>query len=53
MPDVLSDVPALTRTVTLVNQSDFYGERYPFGTLVPAIATARFKITGVGSTPGI
>jgi PmbA protein len=53
VPDVLSEVPALTRTVTLVNQSDFYGERYPFGTLVPALATARFKITGVGSTPGI
>ncbi len=53
VPDVLSDVPAITRTVTLVNQSDFYGERYPFGALVPAIATARFNITGVGSTPGI
>ena len=39
--------------MTLVNQSDFYGERYPFGARVPAIATARFKITGVGSTPGI
>ena len=37
----------------LVNQSDFYGERYPFGFLSPAIATARFNITGVGSTPGI
>ena len=53
VPDVLADVPALTRRVTLVNQSDFYGERYPFGARVPAIATARFKITGVGSTPGI
>jgi len=39
--------------VTLVNQSDFYGERYPFGVLVPAIATGHFNITGSGSTPGI
>jgi PmbA protein len=53
MPDLLADVPALSRTVTLVNQSDFYGERYPLGALMPAIATAQFNITGNGSTPGI
>ena len=53
IPDLLADVPALTREVTLVNQSDFYGERYPMGALVPAIASARFNVTGVGSTPGI
>jgi predicted Zn-dependent protease len=53
LPEVLADVPALTRRVTLVNQSDFYGERYPFGVLAPAIATARFNITGNGSAPGI
>jgi PmbA protein len=53
VPDVLADVPGLSREVKLVNQSDFYGERYPFGFLAPAIATARFNITGVGSTPGI
>jgi predicted Zn-dependent protease len=53
VPDMLADVPALTRNVTLVNQSDFYGERYPVGALVPAIATAHFNITGNGSTPGI
>jgi predicted Zn-dependent protease len=53
VPDVLADVPGLSREVKLVNQSDFYGERYPFGFLSPAIATARFNITGVGSTPGI
>jgi hypothetical protein len=39
--------------VTLVNGSDFYGERYPNGTLVPAVATTYFNVTGVGSTPGI
>jgi predicted Zn-dependent protease len=53
VPDVLADVPGISREVKLVNQSDFYGERYPFGFLSPAIATARFNITGVGSTPGI
>jgi PmbA protein len=53
VPDVLADVPGISRDVKLLNQSDFYGERYPFGFLAPAIATARFNITGVGSTPGI
>ena len=51
IPDLLADVPALTRDVTLVNQSDFYGERYPLGVLAPAIASARFNVTGIGSTP--
>ena len=39
--------------MTLVNASSFYGERYPHGALVPALATACFNVTGVGSTPGI
>lgn len=53
VPKMLANVPALSRRVTLVNQSDFYGERYPFGALVPAIATAHVNITGSGSTPGV
>jgi PmbA protein len=53
VPQVLEDVPALTRKTQLVNASDFYGERYPYGALVPAIATARFNITGSGSRPGL
>ncbi|HEX6680481.1 MAG TPA: metallopeptidase TldD-related protein [Gaiellaceae bacterium] len=53
VPDVLADVPGLTRETTLANQSAFYGERFAFGALVPALATARFDITGVGGTPGI
>jgi len=53
MPKLLEDVPGLSRDVKLVNASDFYGERYPQGTLVPAIATAYFNVTGNGSTPGI
>ncbi len=53
LPEMLRDVPALTRSVSLVNSSNFYGERYPYGVLAPALATARFAITGVGSRPGI
>ena len=50
---MLADVPALTRELSLVNQSDFYGERYPFAALAPGIATAHFHVTGNGSTPGL
>jgi hypothetical protein len=39
--------------VKLVNGSDFYGDRFAFGALAPAIATAYFNVTGVGSSPGI
>jgi predicted Zn-dependent protease len=52
-PDLLRTVPGLTRSVTLVNASNFYGERYPYGALVPALATAHFNVTGIGSRPGI
>jgi PmbA protein len=53
VPDMLHDVPALTRDSVLVNASDFYGERYPIAALTPALATARFTITGIGSAPGL
>ena len=53
VPELLADVPGLTRATTLVNQSDYYDERYPTGVLCPAIATGRFNITGVGSRPGL
>ena len=53
VPELLADVPGLTSEPTLVNQSDFYGERFPFGVLAPAIATARFNVSGSGSAPGI
>jgi PmbA protein len=53
VPDVLADVPGLTRETTLANQSAFYGERFPYAALVPALATARFDVTGVGGSPGI
>jgi predicted Zn-dependent protease len=53
VPDVLADVPGLTRETKLTNQAAFYDERFAYGALVPAIATARFDITGVGGPPGI
>ena len=53
VPDVIADVPALGRDLVLVNRSDFYGERTPQAALVPALATGRFTVTGVGSGPGL
>jgi PmbA protein len=53
VPDLLREVFGLTRDVALVNSQNFYGERYPYGVLAPALATARFTVTGVGSKPGI
>jgi predicted Zn-dependent protease len=53
MPDVLADLPGLTRETLLVNQSDFYDERWAYGTRVPAIATASFNVTGAGGGPGL
>ena len=53
VPDVLAGVPGLTRETTLANESAYYDERFAYGALVPAIATARFQVTGVGGAPGI
>jgi predicted Zn-dependent protease len=53
VPDLLREVYGLTKRVALVNSQNFYGERYPYGVLAPALASARFTITGVGSKPGI
>jgi predicted Zn-dependent protease len=53
VPDLLAEVFGLTRKASLVNSQNFYGERYPYGVLAPAVAAARFTITGVGSKPGI
>jgi predicted Zn-dependent protease len=51
--DLLAEVPGLTRARKLVNQNQFYDERYPQGVLCPAIATASFNVTGSGSGPGL
>ena len=53
VPDLLAEVPGLTRARRLVNQSQFYDERYPQGVLCPALATAHFNVTGSGSRPGL
>jgi hypothetical protein len=52
-PALAAGLLGLTEEVTLVNRSDFYDERYPFGTLVPAVATEAFTIVGTGSRPGL
>ena len=53
VPDVLAELPGLTREPVLLNQEAYYDDRYPTGVLSPAVATARFDVTGVGSAPGI
>ena len=53
VPDLLREVYGLTRQASLVNSQNFYGDRYPYGVLTPALAAARFTITGAGSKPGI
>ena len=53
VPDLLAEVPGLTRARKLVNQNQFYDERYPQGVLCPALATASFNVTGSGSGPGL
>ncbi|MBD0318158.1 MAG: TldD/PmbA family protein [Thermoleophilia bacterium] len=52
-PELAARLLGLAREPRLVNQSDFYGERYPYGTLVPAVATEAFTVTGTGSAPGV
>lgn len=53
MPELLADIPGLTRDTLLVSESDFYDERWAYGYRVPAIATACFNVTGSGSGPGL
>ena len=53
VPELLREVPGLTREPVVVNVSDYYGARYPLGVLTPALATASFNVTGTGSAPGI
>jgi predicted Zn-dependent protease len=53
MPQLLAELPGLTREPVLINQNAYYDERYPTGLRSPAVATARFDVTGVGSSPGV
>jgi PmbA protein len=52
-PKLVESLVGLGSDVELVNRSDFYDERYPFGTLVPTVATDSFTIVGTGSGPGL
>jgi PmbA protein len=52
-PKLVESVLGLSEETVLVNRSDFYDERYPFGTRVPAVATSAFTIVGTGSGPGL
>jgi predicted Zn-dependent protease len=53
VPELLGELLGLTRARLLTCQSDFYDERFAFGALMPGIATARFAVTGSGSSPGL
>jgi predicted Zn-dependent protease len=53
VPDVLAEVIGLTRETTLVNQTDFYDDRWAYGNRVPALASADFNVTGTGGGPGL
>ena len=53
VPELLASLPGIGAQATLVNASDFYDARYPFGTLVPPVATERFTIVAAGSAPGL
>jgi predicted Zn-dependent protease len=53
MPELLAEVPGLGHDRLFVGHTEFYDERYPTGTLTPALATGRFTVTGTGSRPGI
>jgi predicted Zn-dependent protease len=53
VPQLLAELHGLTREPVLVNQNAYYDDRYPTGLLSPAVATARFDVTGTGSGPGV
>jgi predicted Zn-dependent protease len=53
VPELLAELHGLTREPMLVNQSAYYDDRYATALLSPAVATARFDVTGVGSGPGV
>ena len=53
VPEVLAELPGLTREPVLLNHNAYYDDRYATGLLSPAVATARFDVSGVGSGPGV
>jgi len=53
VPDLLRDLLGLESSRKLVNTADFYDDRYATASLVPALATATFRVVGNGSAPGL
>jgi predicted Zn-dependent protease len=53
VPELLAELPGLTREPVLLNHNAYYDDRYATGLVSPAVATARFDVTGVGSGPGV
>ena len=48
LPDVLADVPGLTREPLLVNQNELYDDRYPFAARVPGYRHREVQHHGYG-----
>jgi len=46
MLDALSSISAISRDLSLVAETSWYGHRFPRGFLVPAIKLERFNFTG-------
>jgi PmbA protein len=53
VPELLAELPGLSREPVLLNHNAYYDDRYATGMLSPAVATSRFDVTGLGSAPGI
>ena len=53
VPELLADIPGLTRDRCSSARRSTSRRALPDGALVPAIATGRFNITGTGSRPGL
>jgi PmbA protein len=53
VPELLAELPGLTREPVLLNHNAYYDDRYATGLLSPSVATARFDVTGLGSGPGV
>jgi predicted Zn-dependent protease len=52
-PELARDLLGLGNEPVRVSTYDYYDERRPTATVVPAIATASFTVSGSGSGPGL
>jgi PmbA protein len=53
VPEIVRALVALGSAPQLVGVDHYYEPRYPTAPLVPALATAEFRVIGTGSTPGL